>query len=265
MRLRPRGADGQNSRVILRAWFVNAFELQASLKEIVDQAGKRDVPDTDAPAESGAEPWSNVCAVRLAISGEQLWRLLARVTRERAHEARVSAHIQDATARSHYSPSFGDGCTPVIHVGVDERRVDRVERAGGKRRRGGVSLNETADLPPLSCDCELIGRDIQACREPTRLNDGGQVQAATACQLETAPRPWPEPVPDQCCRALREWGQPLVVPACIRVVARLGPHATEGKDRRNERAGHCGRHTPSSADWRCPAPTHQDLAGDLSD
>ena len=62
-------------------------------------------------------------------------------------------------------------------------------------------------------DCELIARDIQTHCEPTRLNDCGQVQAATAFPLLRA---------DKLCDT------PLPTADQLAIIARLDPHNLRG-------------------------------------
>jgi hypothetical protein len=76
---------------------------------------------------------------------------------------------------------------------MDERGVNGVERGIRERHRADISLRERTHALPLSCDGELIRRDVYPNDEPACTSNRGQMQAATAPQLETSAWAWPEP------------------------------------------------------------------------
>lgn len=210
----------QEPWVILRTWFLDVLESQASIEEIIQQRGQRHVSRPNTSAESVAHAWSVICTLHVAVARKQLWRRLPGIARERAYEAWVGTDVQNAAAGPYESTRFTSRCTPIFNVRVDEGGIDGVERSISKGSLADISLDQRAHIRPAPGERQLVTRDVHTDDGPTKLRHRGQVQTATTPKLQTAPWTWSKPRGNEWCCALGEARELLVVPPCVRVVER---------------------------------------------
>jgi hypothetical protein len=261
--------DRQDPWVVLWTRLFSPFDLQSRFEQSIEQCGQRDVPHANTPGNPVTKPGPYVRPLRPPISRKQLWGRDSPVTRERPDKAGVGTDAHDAAAAPHNSSGLRRSATPIIDIGLDERSERRVERAVSERQAGNIAAYQTFDLSTAPGNSELIRREIQADNGLACGSQRREVYAPSAAEFEAPTWTWAKPCGKQRSSALHERGQPLVVPACIGVVAGAGLHVPHGRNdcktltethpRRllwpacaNSRVSSCGRRNrrDSRSSWR---------------
>jgi len=202
---------------------------QAGLEERVQERVKRHVLEADSTTQSVAKSSASVRSCRPAIARVQARGLSSGVPGERSDETGMRSDIHHAPTRSDKSRGLRQYPAPIVHISVDKCAYNRVKAGVAERRDTCVGLDQISCSASLLGHVKLVRRHIDACGEPSGLDECRQLYTTAATKFETAPRSGTKPVTEQGCGALRERTQVRVIPDSVAVVPSGALHAGNGR------------------------------------
>ena len=167
-------------------------QSEIRVEDRVEEVGKWEVVDTDAPADTMPavpKPGSIMPPPASAIPRMQEVRLVCASLDGRAHEAWMRADIHEPPTRAKDPGDLGEDGGGVVEVGVCQDRDDGVERGIGERQPGRVSRNQhgACCVSSLLGHGELVGRDIDADERPAEAVQYLKCDSRSATEVETSP------------------------------------------------------------------------------
>lgn len=213
--------DHQDPRKVLRARFLDAFEMETGIKQAIQEVSKRNVPHTDSAAQAVSESRALRCPRCVAIAWMENGWFGARVFREWANEAWVRGGVRESALGTEHAYGFIHHGSPIVNIGMDEGHRHSIKGLVRERKPCGVSQHKQligTDTSPGNS--QLIRREVDTNDRPARLDERRDVYSTTTADFQAAAWPGAEQLEEQWCPPLVEIRQVLAVPIRKAVVAR---------------------------------------------